>query len=549
MNNLLEAALQYRSMGLSVIPLSPKSKIPPKGFSPIPYRERIATEDEIRQWWKDEPNYNVGIVTGKLSGVFVIDLDKYADDYSEESEQNIIGDSIVCPTVETPRKGQHLYYSYPENFNPTIGARVAPGIDFRGEGGYILAPPSVNEKNIPYKWVITFDRAILPALSASFLKEASNRINTNTLYKEPYIPYNSENFNLTNPYIPYKILQKGKRDSDLFTVANALIKNKLDLDFTRQVIGILAQNCNPPFPEGEAETKIKSALDRAKRHERNLTDEIREFVSLHEGYFDLTSLYTTLQILTSQEKNNAGVVINRLCKEGVIRKYGNKRGCYEPVIEQEENIIDLTTADNTCLVIKYPLGVHELVKTMPKNIIIVAGESNAGKTAMLLNIAARNMFDHEVVYFTSEMGGAELKERLQNFVEKLPMQMWSHCKFIERASDFDIAIRPDAINIIDFLEVHDEFYKIGGLIKKIFDKLNKGIAIIAIQKNPGRDDGLGGQRSIEKARLYISMSPGKIKIVKAKNWVSGLMNPNGLCKNYKLVKGMIFKEDSEWYAG
>ena len=186
---------------------------------------------------------------------------------------------------------------------------------------------------------------------------------------------------------------------------------------------------------------------------------------------------------------------------------------------------------------------------MPKNSIIVAGESNAGKTEMLLNVAARNMVDHEVVYFTSEMGGAELKERLQNFTEKLPMQMWSHCKFIERASDFDIAIRPDAINIIDFLEVHDEFYKIGGLIKKIFDKLNKGIAIIAIQKNPGRDDGLGGQRSIEKARLYISMSPGKIKIVKAKNWVSGLMNPNGLCKNYKLIKGMIFKEDSEWYAG
>ena len=111
-------------MGLSVIPLSPKSKIPPKGFSPIPYRERIATEDEIRQWWKDEPNYNVGIVTGKLSGVFVIDLDKYADDYSEESAQNIIGDSIVCPTVETPRKGQHLYYSYPENFNPTIGSSL-----------------------------------------------------------------------------------------------------------------------------------------------------------------------------------------------------------------------------------------------------------------------------------------------------------------------------------------------------------------------------------------------------------------------------------------
>ena len=546
MNRLLEAALQYRSMGLSVIPLSPKSKIPPKGFSPIPYRARIATEDEIRQWWKDEPNYNVGIVTGKLSGVFVIDLDKYADDYSEESSYKIIGDSIVCPTVETPRKGQHLYYSYPENFNPTIGARVAPGIDFRGEGGYILAPPSVNEKNIPYKWVITFDRAILPALSASFLKEASNRINESTLYKG-MTTSNSSCRQVSS--LSSNVFSVGRRDNDLFHLANCLIKGGCEIEFSSEVLKRIIDSWGEKPDEKWIDTKINSALQRAERKERNLTAEISEWVMSSSGVFLSSECRQCLHLSSREEQKHLSTVLRRLCAEGVIKKHGNKNGCFEVIETLEENIIDLTTADNTCLVIKYPLGVHELVKTMPKNIVIVAGESNAGKTAMLLNIAARNMFDHEVVYFTSEMGGAELKERLQNFVEKLPMQMWSHCKFIERASDFDIAIRPDAINIIDFLEVHDEFYKIGGLIKKIFDKLNKGIAIIAIQKNPGRDDGLGGQRSIEKARLYISMSPGKIKIVKAKNWVSGLMNPNGLCKNYKLIKGMIFKEDSEWYAG
>jgi hypothetical protein len=183
---------------------------------------------------------------------------------------------------------------------------------------------------------------------------------------------------------------------------------------------------------------------------------------------------------------------------------------------------------------------------MPKNIIVVAGESNAGKTAMLLNIAAKNMIDHEVFYFSSEMGGAELKERLSNFTESVPFELWKKCTFIERANDFDVAIRPNAVNIIDFLEIHDEFYKIGGFIKKIFDKLDKGIAIIAIQKNKGRDDGLGGARSIEKARLYLSMAPGVVKIIKAKNWVSSMVNPNGMTKRYKLAKGMIFKEDSDW---
>jgi hypothetical protein len=232
----------------------------------------------------------------------------------------------------------------------------------------------------------------------------------------------------------------------------------------------------------------------------------------------------------------------RMKEAGIIEKYGEKSGTYKKVEQLEESIIDLAAADNTSLPIKFPFGIHELVKIMPKNIIIVAGESNAGKSAFLLNVAARNMIDHKVVYFSSEMGGAELKERLQNFNEKMPFKMWEKCTFIERANDFDMAIRPNDINIIDFLEIHDEFYKIGGFIKKIFDKMDKGIAIIAIQKNKGRDEGLGGERSIEKARLYLSMRPGFIKIVKAKNWVSGLINPNGQERPFKLSKGMIFSD-------
>ena len=269
-------------------------------------------------------------------------------------------------------------------------------------------------------------------------------------------------------------------------------------------------------------------------------------MTLQEGYFDLTFALQTLQIITKEEKNNAMVVFNRLCKEGLIEKYGNKRGCYIPIQRLEESIIDLRVADTSTLILKFPFGIHELVKIMPKNVIVVAGESNAGKSAFLLNFAAKNMIDHKVTYFSSEMGSAELKERLMNFTEKLPFKSWEHCTFIERANDFDLAIRPEGINIIDFLEIHDDFYKVGGFIKKIFDKLTTGIAVIAIQKNKGRDEGLGGARSLEKARLYISMKPGQVKIVKAKNWVSSMINPNNLVKNFKLAKGMIFTDISGW---
>jgi hypothetical protein len=181
---------------------------------------------------------------------------------------------------------------------------------------------------------------------------------------------------------------------------------------------------------------------------------------------------------------------------------------------------------------------------MPKNIIMIAGEVNSGKSAYLLNLAAKNMDRMETVYFSSEMGGAELRERLQHF--EFPIEAWKKVTFIERASDFYKAIRPEGLNIIDFLEIHDEFYKMGQLIKDIFDKLTTGLAVIAIQKNRGRDEGLGGERSKEKARLYMAIEPGKLKIVKAKNWISSEINPNGMCMEFKLAKGCKFKPEGIW---
>jgi hypothetical protein len=57
---------------------------------------------------------------------------------------------------------------------------------------------------------------------------------------------------------------------------------------------------------------------------------------------------------------------------------------------------------------------------------------------------------------------------------------------------------------------------------------------------------LGGERSKEKARLYLSIEPGKLKIVKAKNWVNATMNPNDMTQEFKLAKGCRFKPEGTW---
>jgi hypothetical protein len=108
----------------------------------------------------------------------------------------------------------------------------------------------------------------------------------------------------------------------------------------------------------------------------------------------------------------------------------------------------------------------------------------------------------------------------------------------------------DAVNIVDFIEVTGgegaEFYRVGEFIKGIYDRLTSGVALIALQKRPHQDLARGGLGSLEKARLYLAIGEGKIKIVKGKNWVDTQLNPNGLEVLFKLVDGCKFIKISDW---
>lgn len=544
MATFLENALMYAKNGFSVIPIIPGQKKPMIKWQQ--YQKGIAEPEQIIAWWSKHPNANIGIVTGKISNLFVIDLDKHDPAYSDDITSQLIPESIVCPTANTPKGGQHLYFSYPSDSNISVGARIAPGIDFRGEGGYVVAPPSINGNGNCYNWVIELDRSLLSQPPKGCTDLIINNNINNILYKEPQDDHNHHKLQTTTTTTNnHKMFDFGSRDNDLFHTANCLVKGGMSASEISQVLEkiVISWGENPDVKW--IETKIKSALDRAERKQKNWSEETREFVETTDGYFSTTDCHKQLQATTSDHKKSINMALLRLVTTGVLEKHGERNGCYRKIAKLEESVIDIFSADTTAVPIKLPMGISELVKILPKNIIVIAGEVNSGKSAFLLNCAAQNMNKHEVVYFSSEMGGAELKERLQ-INEKIPFDEWKKCKFVERASDFDVAIRPNAINIVDFLEVHDEFYKVGGYIKKIFDKLENGIAIIAIQKNPGRDEGLGGARSLEKARLYLSMKPGEIKITKAKNWVSSLVNPNNMVKKYKLVGGMRFLDQGDW---
>ena len=132
-----------------------------------------------------------------------------------------------------------------------------------------------------------------------------------------------------------------------------------------------------------------------------------------------------------------------------------------------------------------PFRLEEKVKILPKNIIIIGGTPDGGKTAFLLNVASMNRNSHNIFYFTSEMGLDELQERVD--LMGIVREEW-HSKIttIERSSNFSDVIRPDGLNIIDFLELSgDDYLKVGEHIRRIWEKLTTGVCFIAIQKRYG----------------------------------------------------------------
>jgi len=172
--------------------------------------------------------------------------------------------------------------------------------------------------------------------------------------------------------------------------------------------------------------------------------------------------------------------------------------------------------------------------------MIVYGSKDAGKTALCLNIVRLNMNKHKILYFSSEMVEDEMAIRLSK-ADGMELTDWQFEAY-ERSYDFNEVIDPDGLNVIDFLELggdEAEYYKGVALVRRIYDKLDNGIAIIACQKNKGAEFPKGGAGLLEKARVALSLDPNKVKLTVAKNWADGVYTkPVGKCWTYQLVGGI-----------
>ncbi|MGE2714214.1 bifunctional DNA primase/polymerase [Mycolicibacterium litorale] len=143
---LLAAALRYAKWGWPVFPLKPRAKQPatPNGF-----KDATTDPDRIRRWWERHPDSNIGLPTGHAFDVIDIDVPDGPMSFAHLVDDDAVPD--VHGQVATASGGLHLYIPATGEGNR---AGIEPGIDYRGAGGYVVAPPStLGERGRSWSWI------------------------------------------------------------------------------------------------------------------------------------------------------------------------------------------------------------------------------------------------------------------------------------------------------------------------------------------------------------------------------------------------------------
>lgn len=227
----LDWALTLAGLGWPVFPLQPDGKKP---LTPNGFKDATTSVYKIRQWWERHPNANVGVATGRSSGLAVTDVDVKNGAKGRESLASIKGMPPTL-TVTTPSGGWHLYYLCPEEGMRSKNG-LLPGIDIKADGGYVVGPGSTIDGK-PYEWVD-------PEASISAMPEAILALMRN----------GNGNRTAPSPSQVTEVIPEGARNGTLASLAGAMRRKGMSRE--EIAVALLAVNtgrCSPPLPDKEVE--------------------------------------------------------------------------------------------------------------------------------------------------------------------------------------------------------------------------------------------------------------------------------------------------------
>ncbi|MHC4340384.1 MAG: bifunctional DNA primase/polymerase [Planctomycetota bacterium] len=245
-NGHLEAALSARRLGLSVIPCDPSTKRPLLNSWAV-YQEQAPAEVELRTWWTRWPNAAIAVVTGSVSGVVVVDLDDASPEAAEEIERQF---GTTCRVARTPRGGAHFYYRHP---GQAIGNKVRlPGfafaVDLRGDGGYVLAPPSAG-----YTWERRDTFEALPEFPGLPEADSGARHGGNRTTSWGDLAEGVE---------------EGRRNASLARLAGKMLSDGMRPEWVRLAAHGFGIRCTPPMDRGEIGRTVTSIICREAAAQR-----------------------------------------------------------------------------------------------------------------------------------------------------------------------------------------------------------------------------------------------------------------------------------------
>ena len=199
------------------------------------------------------------------------------------------------------------------------------------------------------------------------------------------------------------------------------------------------------------------------------------------------------------------------------------------------------------LKIKYPYGIddqttfgfEDSILIYPKDLIVIAGEGNTAKTCWCLNFMIENMDTYPCFYFTSEFNAPKFLDRMGHFDWVNIYKEDGTPKFIlaEQSEHWQDVIQPNAINIIDWVYLDDEMWKVRTIMKNIITNLDRGIAVVVLQKRSFKQVGEGGEGTKDLASVYFTIRNDKelkrpvLKVEKVKSPNTGVNQAGGIILN------------------
>jgi hypothetical protein len=255
-SRMIDAALRVAGIGLRVLPLRGKIPTTPHGCKDASTDAAI-----IRDWWTREPLANIGVATGPESGIFVVDLD---GDFELPFALQNLPRTVTSKTC----RGRHLFFRYPSGRRISKRARIGGlPIDVRGEGGYVVAPPSVHPSGAVYRWIDGPDDAPLA--------EADQRLLDLIDPPKPGATNGSSSHSRASPKTSSRVLDRAAKYLDkipgavsgcgghgqTYTAAVAMVYGfDLGIDAAFALLwGHYNPRCQPPWTEKELRHKIDDA--------------------------------------------------------------------------------------------------------------------------------------------------------------------------------------------------------------------------------------------------------------------------------------------------